>query len=236
MAAEIASTANLLTGIREDSLVTSTYAGHFISAGVAYDLVLPFEADKLEIFNYTKYATNSQTQQSVWFRDMPDAEALIINRGTTDLTSTLEPTNGVTVLNTAAGFADEHVTITGITTATPGVVSATAHGLSNGDRLYITKLTGDIGLEMNNKEYVAQAVSANALSLYDVHGNAVTVAATYSGSGGQINKVKASAGIVNAPASWKLTLGTAIIGNDSDVMYFVATKFNSYYDLGDISA
>lgn len=234
MAAEIGTSANLKTGIRELSFQTSTYAGHFISDGGAYDLLLPFEADKLEIWNYTKFGTNSETLSSVWFRDMPAGDALLVTRGTTDLSSTLEGTNGITVNNTAAGFADEHVTITGLTTATPGVVTAASHGLSDGDRLYITKLTGDIGLELNNKQYVAQNVTTNTLELYDIYGNAVTVAATYSASGGQINKMEARAGIVNSPAVYRLTIGTASIGNDSDVMYFVATKFNSYYDLGDI--
>lgn len=235
MAAELGTSANLMSGIRELDFSTSTYAGHFESDGGAYDLLLPFQADKLEIWNYTKFGTNSQTLHSVWFRDMPDGDALLVTRGTTDLSSTLEATNGITVNNTDAGFADEHVTITGITTATPGVVTAAAHGLSNGDRLYITKLSGNIGLELNNKQYVAQNVTTNTFELYDIYGNAVTVAATYSASGGQVNKMVASAGIVNSPEVYKLTIGTASIGNDSDEMYFVATKFNSYYDLGDIA-
>ena len=235
MAAEIGSSANLSSGIRELGFATTTYAGHFISGGAAYDLELPFEADKLEIFNYTKFGTNAENLSTVWFRDMPAADGLVTARGTTTLTSTLEATNGVTVLNTAAGFADEHVTITGVSTATPGVVTAASHGLVAGDRCYITKLTGNLGLELNNKEFVAQNVTTNTFELYDVYGNAVAVAGTYA-AGGQVNKEKSEAGIVNAPASYKLTLGTAVIGNDSDVMYFVATKFNSYYDLGDIGA
>jgi len=234
MAAELGTSANLKTGIRELNFATSTYAGHFISAGGAYNLLLPFEADKLEIWNYTKFGTNSQTLASVWFRDMPDGDALLVTRGTTTLSSTLEATNGITVLNTDAGFADEHVTITGVSTATPGVVTAAAHGLSNGDRCYITKLTGNMGLELNNKQFVAQNVTTNTFELYDIYGNAVTVAATYA-AGGQVNKMVASAGIVNSPAVYNLTIGTASIGNDSDVMYFVASKFNSYYNLGDIA-
>jgi len=234
MAAELGTSANLKSGIRELDFSTSTYAGHFISDGGAYNLLLPFEADKLEVWNYTKYGTNSQNLSSVWFRDMPAGDALIVARGTTDLTSTLEATNGITVNNTAAGFTDEHVTITGVSTATPGVVTAASHGLVAGDRCYITKLTGDLGLELNNKQFVAQNVTTNTFELYDIYGDAVTVAATYA-AGGQVNKMKASAGIENSPAVYQLTLGTAAIGNDSDVMYFVATKFNSYYDLGDIA-
>jgi len=236
MAAENGTSSNVLAGVRELSMVTNTYAGYFTSGGAAYDLLLPWQADKIEIFNYTKYATNSQNLSAVWFRDMPSADSLIVARGTTTLTSTLEATNGVTVLNTASAFADEHVTITGITTATPGVVTAAAHGLVADDRVMITKLTGNIGDELNNMEFVVQNVTTNTFELYDHFGNAVTVASTYSGSGGQINKMKQLDGVVNSQPVYKLTLGTAVVGNDSDVMYFCAYKFNSYFNLGDIGA
>lgn len=237
MAAEVGDSNNLQAGVRELGMVTNTYAGYFESDGGAYDLLLPWQADKLEIFNYTKWETNSQNLKSIWFRDMPAGDALILNRGTTTIESTLETTNGVTVNNTAAGFTDEHVTITGISTAEPGVVTAASHGLSNNDRLFITKLSGDIGEELNNKQYVAKNVTTNTFELYDIQGNAINVVSTYSGSGGQVNKIVAqgNANTENSPAVYKLTLGTGVVGNDSDVMYFVAYKFNSYLNLGDIA-
>ena len=233
MAAEIGTSSNLDAGVRELSLVTNTYAGHFESAGVAYDLVLPWAPDKLEIFNYTKYETDSQTLQTVWFRDMPDNKALVIDRGTTTLTSTIDAA-GVLINNSASGFADEHVTITGVSTASPGVVTAAAHGLVAGDRCYITKLAGAVGDELNNKEYVAQNVTTNTFELFDIFGVAVAVVGTWT-SGGQVNKEKALDGVVNAEPVYRLTLGTGVVGNDGDEMYFIAHKFNSYFDLGDIA-
>ena len=235
MTAVFGNSSNLQAGTRELSMVTNTYAGYFISAGVAYNLVLPWQADKLEIYNFTKWGTNDQNLSAVWFRDFPAGYALISRRGTTTLTSTLETPNGVTVNNTASGFTDEHVTITGITTATPGVVTAAALGLVANDRLYITKLTGNIGKELNNREYVAQNVTTNTFELYDIQGNPITVVSTYAASGGQVNKEVQNAGIQNSQPVYRLTLGSAVIGNDNDVMYFVATKFNSYYNLGDIA-
>ena len=97
MTAPIGNSANVFSGTRELSQVTNTYAGYLQSAGVAYNLVLPWQADKLEWYNYTKFGTDSQNLQGVWFRDMPAGDALIIARGTTNLTSTLETTNGVTI-------------------------------------------------------------------------------------------------------------------------------------------
>lgn len=235
MTATAGNSSNLLAGTRELSLVTNTYAGYFESDGGAYDLVLPWQADKLEIWNYTKFGTNDENLHSVWFRDMPAGDAMILARGTTTLTSTLETTNGVTINNTDAGFTDEHVTITGITTATPGVVTAASHGLVANDRVMITKLTGAIGDELNNRQFVVQNPTTNTFELYDPYGNPITVAATYSASGGQINKMVQEADTQNSPAVYRLTLGTAVVGNDGDIMYFVASRFNSYYNLGDIA-
>jgi hypothetical protein len=234
MVASIGTSANIYSGLRELSNVTNTYGGYLQSAGVAYNLILPWQADKLQWWNYTKWATNTQNLNGVWFRDFPAGDALIIDRGTTTLTSTLEATNGVTVANTAGGFADEHVTITGISTAGPAVVTASGHGLADDDRVVITKVIGTMAAEVNNKTFVVDVLSSSTFALYDTAGNAITTVGSYSSSG-QINKTGPSLGVVNAPVSYILTLGTAVMGNDNDVIYFEATKMNAYFNLGDIT-
>lgn len=234
MAAQNYSTALLSTGIREFGQVTNSFAGYLQSGGAAYNLVLPFQADMLQWWRYTTYGTNDKDIQGVWFRDFPAGDSLIIRRGTTDLTSTLETTNGVTVNNSGPGFTDEHVTITGITTATPAVVTAAAHGMVNGDRCYITKVIGTIAQEVNNKEFVVGLATTNTFALYDVYGNAITTAGSYTSSG-QVNKEGPRLGVVNAPVTYRLTLGTSIMGTDNDVVYFVANQFNSYFNLGDVA-
>jgi hypothetical protein len=235
MTAPIGTSSNVFSGTVQTGQVTNTYGGYLQSAGAAYNLVLPWQADKLEWFNYTKFATNDQNLQGVWFRDFPAGDALIINRGTTTLTSTLEATNGVTINNSTGGFTNEHKTITGITTATPGVVTVSAHGLSDGMRVVITKLSGNIGQELNNNTYVVDVLSSSTFALYDVYGVPVTVVSTYSASGGQITITGPELGIVNAPPTYRLLLGTSVMGNDNDVIYFQATKFNAYYNLGDVA-
>lgn len=235
MTAPIGNSANVFSGTRELSQVTNTYAGYLQSAGVAYNLVLPWQADKFEWYNYTKFGTNSQNLQGVWFRDMPAGDALIIARGTTNLTSTLETTNGVTINDVAGGFTATQKTITGITTATPGVVTVSSHGLSTGDRVVITKLTGNIGQELNNGTYVVDVLSSSTFALYDIYGAPIPVVSTYSSSGGQINLSGPSLGVVDAAPTYRLLLGTAVMGNDNDVIYFVASKFNAYYNLGDVA-
>jgi hypothetical protein len=232
MTASIGTAANIYTGLREISQVTNTYAGYFTSNGSAYNLQTPWQADKLEWYNFTKYATNTDNLQGVWFRDFPAANALIINRGTTTLTSTLEATNGVTVANVASAFASQQLTITGITTATPAVVTTSVpHGYVTGQRVVITKVIGTMASQVNNQTYVVNVLSSTTFGLYDVYGAPITTVGSYTSSG-QSTLTDPTAGIVDSPKLYYLTLGTAIIGANSDVIYFVASKFNAYFNLG----
>jgi len=232
MSAPIGTTTNIYTGLREFGQVTNTYGGYFISDGSAYNITLPFYPDKFEWYNYTKFGTNANNLQGVWFRDFPAGDALIITRGTTDLSSSLETTNGVTNASTAGGFTNQHVTITGITTATPAVVTAAGHGLTSGDRIVITKVIGTMAAEINNNTYVVEVLSSSTFALYDVYGLPITTVGAYSSSG-QLTKTGPDLGVVDNPPSYILTLGTAVVSNDNDVIYFVATKFNGYWNLGD---
>lgn len=249
MTASVGTALNVFTGTRELSQVTNTYGGYLQSAGVAYDLVLPWQADKFEWFNYTKFATNSNNVQGVWFRDFPAGDALIINRATTTLTTTLEATNGVTIANTTGGFANEHLVMSGLTTATPGVVTTTTnHDLSDFDRVVITKVIGTAAAEVNNKTFVVQVLSATTFALYDTFGLPITIVGAYTSSG-QVTKIGPLLGQVSSqsnfpapqnsiqdyPIQYRLLLGTAVMGADNDVIYFQATKFNAYFNLGDVA-
>lgn len=236
MTAPIGTAANVYTGTREFGQVTNTYGGYLQSGGSAYNLILPWQADKLEWYNYTKYGTDTNNLQGVWFRDFPSGDALIISRGTTTLSSALETTNGVTISNLPGGFTDQHRTITGITTAAPGVVTTSAaHGLVNGDRVVITKLSGNIGQALNGNTYAVVVLSSTTFALYDIYGVPITVLATYSSSGGQITRSGENFNTIDNPPTYRLLLGSSVMGADNDVIYFVATKFNAYYNLGDVA-
>jgi hypothetical protein len=235
MTAPIGNSSNVYTGTRELGQVTNTYGGYLQSGGAAYNLVLPWQADKLEWFNYTKFATNDNNCQGVWFRDFPAGDALIIARGTTTLTSTLEATNGVTINNLAGGFTNQHRTITGVSTATPGVVTTSAdHGLVDGDRVVITKLAGAVGQQLNGNTYMVDVLSSTTFALYDIYGLPIAVTGTYT-SGGQITRSGENFNVIDNPITYKLLLGTAVMGADNDVIYFQATKFNAYFNLGDVA-
>ena len=154
----------------------------------------------------------------------------------------LETTNGITNASLAGGFTDEHLLISGITTATPGVVTTTTnHNLSNFDRVVLTKIIGTAAAQLNNYTYVVQVLSATTFALYDVYGLPIDVVGAYSSSG-QVTKVSPALGdvtqptspaypqiaIIDYPPTVILTLGSAIMGSASDVIYFSAWQFNDY--------
>jgi len=244
MTAILGTNLNVFTGTRELSDVTNTYGGYVISSGSLYNLVLPWQADKLEWYNYTKFGTDANNLQGVWFRDFPAGDDLILSRGTTTLSSILETTNGVTIANTAGGFANEHLVISGITA---GVVTTSAnHGLSNFDRVVLTKIIGTVAPLLNNNTYVVQVLSATTFKLYDVYGVPIVQVGTWTSSGqvtkdgpllGQITSSQSGFpapqnSIQDYPIQYRLALGTSIMGSASDVIYVQATKFNSYFNLG----
>lgn len=246
MTAPIGTVANRFTGLRELGQVTNSYGGYLQSAGSAYDLTLPFFPDKFEWYNYTKFGTDSNNLQGVWYRDFPAGDALIIARGTTTLTSTLETTNGVTDASTAGGFTDEHLVISGISA---GVVTTTTnHNLTDMDRVTLTKIIGTVASQLNNNTYVVVVQSATTFKLYDTFGLPIVQVGTWSSSG-QVTKQNPALGdvtqpispavphqaVIDYPPTYILTLGTAIMGNDNDIIYFTAWQFNNYVNIGDVA-
>ena len=249
MTAPLGNTANRFTGIRELGQVTNSYGGYLQSAGEAYDLTLPFLPDRFDWFRYTAFGTNDTVLQGVWFRDFPDGDSLNISRGTTTLTSVLETTNGITNASTVGGFYDEHLVITGFTTATPAVITTSiAHNLSDNDRVVITKVIGTMAAQVNNKTYVVRVLSATTFAIYDTFGIPVTVLGAYTSSG-QVTKIGPLLGdvsqpispavqhraIIDYPPTAILTLGTSIMGADNDLIYFTAWQFNAYVNRGDVA-
>jgi hypothetical protein len=215
---------------------TCSYAGHFIATGSSVNLTLPFEPDSLKLYNYTQWGTNDESLMALWFKDFPAGDGLILTRGTTDLSSTLETTNGFTDASTDSAVADSHLTISGITQASPAVVTTSAaHGLSTGDRVIITKVLGMVELNTPSRNpYVVTVLSSTTFSLQDIYGNDIDSSSfTAYTSGGQVNVTgEARSNLMVAP-TYVLTLGTAVDFNDSDVIYFEAFKYGDYQNLGD---
>lgn len=113
--------------------------------------------------------------------------------------STLVPLNGWldeirVIKGTAAWVADftpptsEYsssgiISISAITEADPGVITAEAHGYSDGDEIFISDVEGMT--ELNNKYYLVVYIDADSFSLTDIDGNAIDTSGytTYTAGG-----------------------------------------------------
>lgn len=215
------------------------------SGGAAYNITLPFEADTIEWFNYTKYATNANNLQGIWFAGFPAGDALIIARGTTDLTSTLETTNGVTELPDGSGFSSTSVVPTGINLST-SVVTVASNTFQEGQFVRgtnfratpVSSATGCYGL--NNRVFQIGAVSSTTFELLEPY---TGIRADISGETAFVNNgvarfnlIGQSLGTQNPAPIYRYTLGTAVMGADGDVIYIRAMKANQASALGDVGA
>lgn len=215
------------------------------SAGSAYDITLPFEADCIEWWNNSLYATNSSNLQGIWFPGMADpiGGALIISRGTTDLSSVLETTNGVTELDDGSGFAATQIFPTAINTTT-SVVTAT-NTLIDGQFVRGTNFratpvaiaTGCYGL--NNRVFQVANVSGSAFTLMEPYTNVVADLSgetAFANTGvAEFNLIGQSLGTQNPAPVYQYTLGSAVMGSNDNIIFVRAMKANQYTNLGDVA-
>lgn len=90
--------------------------------------------------------------------------------------------------NNGAPVLEGAKTITGITKATPGVVTAAGHGFNTGDWVYINSVAGMT--QVNGGYYILGATTVNTFQLFDTNGNNLntTLYGTYT-SGGTVARV-----------------------------------------------
>ena len=90
---------------------------------------------------------------------------------------------------------DSPLTISGITKANPGVVTATSHGFSNGNRVRIRDVLGMT--EVNHTSFIVAGVTANTFQLTNLAGTNVDTSAytTYVAGGTARKEVQAVSGL-----------------------------------------
>ena len=85
---------------------------------------------------------------------------------------------------------ESNITITGITQANPAVITATGHGLSDGDHIYITSVVGMTELNKTTVPYKVSNSTSNTFELQTTDGtNVDSTAYTAYSSGGTINRI-----------------------------------------------
>jgi hypothetical protein len=103
--------------------------------------------------------------------------------------------------------------ITGISKATPGVVTVNAHGLSNGDEFLLAGVAGPTAL--NGRNFIVRNATANTFTLEDLHGVALSTAALPAYvSGGTVRRVYE----VDTPYTSD-EVRRVVFAQENDVMY-----------------
>ena len=234
-----------------------SYAGTFVSGGAAYNLVLPIRPDKLILTNQTDYGVDGGIGESKWFRSQADGYSMNIvrmdNDGGDDQTSlSLSTSNGfssnfanslsqpdrkpidgsaigtfsegfvthvgpdLTYSNASGSFTTRQATISAISSADPAVLTTSAaHGFGATNAEIRLRISGSPEITLNGKELLGVIASTTTISLYEL--------------------VNAN-DTITAPTSWTVTLGSGVIGSNSDVFFVEAFEYDSFVDLGDIGA
>ena len=171
-------------------------------------------------------------------------------------------TNGFTVADTDGGVSSRHATITGITPADPCVVTHSAYTFQTNQIVRLTDLgaigpgIADHGMQpLNNNRYMIVVLSPTTFSLKDVITGEPIDSSAFPNyvSGGRITLETAVLTLNNPqvspyssanpylpnpfsyePIEYKLTVGTAVMGDDSDVFLIEVVKYGQVYDLGDL--
>ena len=110
-------------------------------------------------------------------------------------------------------------TISGITKANPGVVTATSHGFNNGELVFISSVVGMT--EVNNKYFRVSNKATNTFELQDVDGSNVNTSGftTYSSAGTAARVVEIATPYATAD------LFSIQYAQTADVMYLVHPSY-----------
>lgn len=230
---------------------TMTEGFQLISGGAAYTLTMNFDADVVEVYNLTDWtSTAGGIPYAVWFKDQTTAaysykQQVIDSSAGASFNFVQGTTNGFTTANTSGGVAEYRTAITDITQADPCVVTAVSHGLSTGMQVRITDLGADMptarGMdELNNKHYTVTVLTADTFSLQDPITGEDIDSSSYVAyvEGGSVMGITRTQDYSSAfeydPITYKMTLGTDVIGGDGDILFVKCTKLGQVTDLGDV--
>ena len=200
------------------------------SAGVAYNLDIGFTPTKVTVWNATKWATDTKKVKFVWHYGMAADTALAEVAEDDGMNRTIEAANGFTLYDTSSVTSNYKTVSGGITKTNPGVVTVVSTtGWVAGDALRFQNLVEMT--ELNNTArpiYIKEVIDGTTFSILDTsaYGAAETsVTATV------YNLSKT----VGAEGFKGMTLGTAVIGENDDIMYIEAIMDDTYTDLGDLA-
>ena len=117
-------------------------------------------------------------------------------------------------------ITESDVTISGITQADPAVVTATGHGYSNGDEIFITSVEGMI--EVNGKRFLVSNATTNTFEIQDLSGTDIdSTGYTAYTSGGVANRVYEISTNITESILYEIQYTQS-----ADIMYIVHETFS----------
>jgi hypothetical protein len=153
--------------------------GYFTSTGVAKFLNLPFVPDQIEIWNKTKWATNTNNlvkYATGFSEDAAGTAYAIISDGSAHDNNATLVAGGFTFISAGTYQYGPTITISGITQAASAVVTTSSpHGLATGDSVLIYGTTGM--LQISPAAYTVTVLSTTTFSI-PVNSSGFAAAAT----------------------------------------------------------
>jgi len=200
------------------------------SAGAtAYTLEVGFVPDTVEVWNYTKFETDGTKVKFYWHRDMTAGYALSEICDDTGTNRAIETSNGFTPLETVS-IASNKATLNAFTQAVNGQgTTAAAHGFSVGDKIRLRDIGGMV--ELNDQLVKILTVPATTTFTIDLDTTGYTTFA----AGSALNSVEDVSKVVTASGSYRVTLGTTIMGANDDILFVEARQADQYTNIGDVA-
>lgn len=206
----------------------------FESGGASYTLPdIGFEPTTIQVWNYTKWATDGTKVMFYWHKGMTDAYALSEVADDTAINRAIETANGFTVLNTSS-FSTGNQTVSGVTAAMPPVVTVgSTSGWTTGDKVRFHDIGGMV--QLNENQYQMTVINSTTFSLQDKSGDDIDATAYTAFAAGTVNNIAHNLEIDTTDSgSYRVTLGSAINVTDGDIMYVECRQADQYTNLGDI--
>jgi len=158
-------------------------SGSFTSDGAAKEIALRSDFDVFRVWNRTQSATTQATGRGCkfeWQRGQADGEAFMFTKQNAANALDLEvvTSGGFTRVDQSSQVlgAAQATSGTDVTAANPPVVTVTAHGYSNGDRVRIYGTTGM--LQIAGYDFTIGNVSTNDFELSYIDGSGFAAVAT----------------------------------------------------------
>ena len=205
------------------------------SGGAAYDLEIGFEPDMVVLYNRTKWATEGETVKSFHYKG--DAAASAFNEITTaaGITRSISVADGFTVVASSTVGRTKSA-ISAATQAVPAVITvASTTGFVSGN---IVKIHGVSGMkELNGIEYEVVVLNGTTVSLLDPATGISIDSTNFAAYVASTNDFLVNlSDVTEDTGCYCITLGTDVVGVDSDELIVEAIQGSTFSNLGDIGA